>query len=115
MESQIFKLLGDENRLRVVVLLLNRELCMSHISLGLKLKQANTSKILKTLNEEGIVSIRAKKNNRYYSINEQCINKYPDIFEYIRKLQSNKIYLEDLEYAKSIENCGCQDNCECRF
>lgn len=115
MDSLIFKLLGDENRLRVVVLLYNRELCISHLYQGLKLKQANTSKILKTLMDNGVVKVSPRKNNRYYSIDEECEKKYPEIFAYIKRLQDKKEFVEDLEHAKSIKSCSCGETCQCRF
>ncbi|MDL2211393.1 metalloregulator ArsR/SmtB family transcription factor [Erysipelotrichaceae bacterium OttesenSCG-928-M19] len=114
-ESTIFKVLADYNRLRMVVLLLDRELCMTHILIGLGLKQANTSRNLKVLKEAGIVELRQNKNNRYYRINEQCLNEYADIFTYLRKLKENENFIEDTNRMLAVEKCGCKGVCECKL
>ncbi len=73
--ENIFKILADDNRLSIVLLLINRELCISHISLGTNLKQANTSRNLKILREQNIVKFRKNKNNHYYSLNEDFFSE----------------------------------------
>lgn len=115
MENNIFKLLGDENRLRMIVLLMDRELCMTHIYIGLDMKQSNTSRNLKILSESNLVSVRNKKNNRYYKLSDECINDYPEIFSYIKKLKEQQLYQDDAARMKAVENCGCGDICECKL
>lgn len=114
-DNNIFKILADDNRLRMIVLLLNRELCMTHIYIGLALKQANTSRNLKVLKEHNIVSVRNKKNNRYFKINDEYIKKYPLIFEYLVELKKDDKFIEDEQRMKAVEKCGCKGECECKL
>lgn len=115
MKENIFKLLGDENRLRMVILLLDRELCMTHIYIGLDLKQSNTSRNLKILSDNDFVSVRNKKNNRYYKISDDYMRQYPEIFAYLNKIRNDEKYLKDVERMKAVENCGCGESCECKL
>ena len=114
-ENDLFKVLADENRLRMLVLMLDRELCMTHIYIGLDLKQANTSRNLKVLKEKGIVSLRQKKNNRYYKISDDVIEDYQVIFSYLRQLKVREIYVRDTKRMKAVEKCGCKGECECQL
>ncbi|MEG0569349.1 MAG: metalloregulator ArsR/SmtB family transcription factor [Erysipelotrichales bacterium] len=112
-DFQMFKMLGDENRLRLIVLLLDREVCMTHLYIGLDLKQSNTSRILKILSENGIVSARTKGNNRYYKVCDKFRDEYKDIIEYIGELKLKEEFIEDANRMKAVKNCGCVGQCEC--
>lgn len=88
---------------------------MSHIQLGLDLKQANTSKILKNLKDYDIVSLRVKKKNRYYKLNDEFVKKYNDIFRYLEKLSEEQSFIVDKNRLYSVEKCGCIGLCECKL
>ncbi|MDF9867249.1 ArsR family transcriptional regulator [Bacilli bacterium PM5-3] len=114
-ESDLFKILADENRLRMIVLLIDRELCMTHIYIGLDLKQSNTSRNLKILKEAGIVSMRNKKNNRYFKISDEILSNYNEVFTYLKTLKKKTMYICDEKRMKAVEKCGCKGTCECKL
>lgn len=113
--ENIFKVLADDNRLSIVLLLINRELCINHISLGTNLKQANTSRNLKILREHNLVNFRKNKNNHYYSLNEDFFSDMPELYRYLKKLTKESKYQEDIIRMKAVKVCGCRGICECQL
>ena len=115
LDFEVFKILSDDNRLRMIVLLVDSELCMTHIYKGLDLKQSNTSRNLKLLEKANVVSIRINGNNRYYKIADDFEKEYVDIMKYLKKLKKSAPFSNDYKRAKSIKNCGCGEDCECKL
>lgn len=76
--TEIFKVLGDESRLRILCLLINanQELCCCEITDALELPQYNVSKHLKILRNAGLVSERKEGRWIYFSL-----KKNDDLFK----------------------------------
>jgi ArsR family transcriptional regulator len=66
--SQMFKALGDENRIRIVALLAHGELCVGHLQEALELTQSNTSRQLGILFAAGVVERRRERNWVYFRL-----------------------------------------------
>lgn len=117
MESRLdlFKVLSDENRLRIIVLLIDRELCISHIYMGLNLKQSNTSRHLKVLREGELVTLRINGQSRYYSIHPDFELCYKPIFDYLTQLKEEAPFKEDGQNLFKIKSCSCKEFCECKL
>lgn len=64
-----FKLLSDETRLRIVVLLAQQDLCVCEIYGILKLSQPKVSKHLAKLRNMGFVSDERREQYIFYSLN----------------------------------------------
>ena len=58
--NEIFKVLGDQNRLRILNLLVGIEACVCDIEVSLKLSQTNVSRHLKILRDLKIVKKKKK-------------------------------------------------------
>jgi len=69
--SEIFKLLSDETRLRIVILLKEDELCVCELCGILELSQPKVSKHLAKLKDKGLVDSRRDEQYIYYSLNIQ--------------------------------------------
>lgn len=69
--TRLFKALGDETRLRIVVLLAHGELCVCHLEEALRLSQPNVSRQLAILRSASIVEDRREGNWVYYRLLEQ--------------------------------------------
>lgn len=67
--ANIFKALGDENRLKVLELLLEGEKCGSELLEKISLGQSTLSHHLKQMCAAGIIKSRKKGTATYYSIN----------------------------------------------
>lgn len=69
--SRLFKVLGDETRLRIVALLSHGELCVCHLERALGLSQPNISRHLGILRASRVVTDRREGNWVYYRLLEQ--------------------------------------------
>ncbi|WP_373481920.1 ArsR/SmtB family transcription factor [Acetobacterium sp.] len=70
----IFKILSDETRLRIIVLLAQNELCVCELSYILDVSQPNISKNLAKLKESNLVTSQRKEKFIFYKLkNENMI------------------------------------------
>lgn len=72
-ESRFFKSLADENRIRIIKLLMLREMCVCEIKIALNLTQPTTSHHLGILEREGIIKKRKVARWSYYSIRNKKV------------------------------------------
>lgn len=73
----IFKALADENRIRILNLLRNGELCVCDIEAALEIKQSNASRHLTRLKTAKIITSKKKSQWVYYRLNEDVFQKFP--------------------------------------
>ncbi|MEA4956543.1 Transcriptional repressor SmtB [bioreactor metagenome] len=71
--SNLFKLLGDFNRVRILCALSYQELCVCELSLLLDMSQSAISHQLRLLRNKNIVKFRKENKQTFYSINSQEI------------------------------------------
>lgn len=67
--TNYFKLLSDETRLRIMVLLFHNEFCVCQITGITELSQPNVSKHLARLRDMGLVKDKRKEQYTFYSLN----------------------------------------------
>jgi len=72
-ESRFFKALADENRIRILKLLMLREMCVCELMVALNLTQPTTSHHLGILEKEGLINRVKRGKWAYYSIANQGI------------------------------------------
>lgn len=77
--ANIFKALGDENRLKILELLLDGEKCGSELLEQFSMGQSTLSHHLKMMLSSGIVKSRKVKTATYYSINPDGAKKAVEI------------------------------------
>lgn len=105
----IFKALSEESRLRILSVLLTRQMCVCEIEESLDLTQSNASRHLKVLKECGILDSEKKAQWAYYSISENFKNEHSDLWNYLQvKLKELSTYEKD--YSES-EKCKLQEIC----
>lgn len=106
---EILKALADENRLRILNLLINGELCVCDIETVLGIKQSNTSRHLNRLKVAGIITSQKKSQWVYYRLNDETFKNFPFISVIINdemeKIDICKKDLELLEKTKSSDRC----------
>ncbi len=74
-ESMFFKVLANENRIRMLKLLMLREMCVCELKVALNLTQPTTSHHLGILEKEDIIKKRKEGKWVYYSIANQRMLK----------------------------------------
>lgn len=65
---ELFKLMGDETRFRIIILLSKEELCVCELCGILELSQPKVSKHLAKLKDRGFVKYRRVEQFIYYSL-----------------------------------------------
>ena len=78
--SKVFKALADSIRLRILGLLLSREMCVCEVMVALDLTQPTASHHLRILENVGLVKDRKEGKWVFYSVAN------PELFEGLRKL-----------------------------
>ena len=102
----LFKALSDESRLRIMVLLSGKELCVCQIEAALKLPQVKVSRHLAVLRYVGLVKNRRDGLWIYYSLTEPRNKVEENLFECFRKcLRKEKSFRTDLA---SMKKCIAQ-------
>lgn len=102
---QKFKALGDENRFRILMLLLERPLCVCELLEVLDIKGGTLSAHLKLLKNAGLIS--QKKEGRWviYSISTDNNKNFLEQIE--QELEDNKITQNDKMKIKEIRREIC--------
>ena len=71
--SEFYKIFGDQTRLRILDVLLNKPLCVNEISELLDMTQSAISHQLKNLRTSNLVKTEKIGKNVYYSISDEHI------------------------------------------
>lgn len=107
---QVLKALGDENRIRILNLLKDGQLCVCEIEHILGITQSNASRHLTKLSILKIVVYEKKAQWIYYKLNKETLEQFPFIKELLEnelnKIDICKQDIENLiEYKKSGMTC----------
>lgn len=81
--AQLFKVLGDETRMRIIALLVREELCVCHIEEALECPQSTISRHLGVLRAAGVVDTRREGSWVYYSMSQE---QPPEVAAHLRSL-----------------------------
>ena len=112
--DNLFKVLGDENRLRIINLLRQEELCVCEIEIILDTTQSNISRHLARLRNEEIVIFEKRAQWTYYQINPEFIEKNKLLYEFlVERMEINIDLTKDLEILTKYKESGLScDNIE---
>ncbi|WP_353094862.1 metalloregulator ArsR/SmtB family transcription factor [Tissierella praeacuta] len=96
-----FKLLSDETRLRIMVLLFHNEFCVCQICGITGISQPNVSKHLTRLRDMGLVKDERKEQYTFYSLNIED-RLFEDILRIIiDNVENYPILKSDIEKSKA--------------
>lgn len=105
----IFKALSEESRLRILGILMEREMCVCEIEACLNMTQSNASRHLTVLKKSGILEVYKEAQWAYYRISEEFKSKNTELWKYLEiKLKELPTYQRD--HSKS-EKCKVQNLC----
>lgn len=103
-----FKGLADINRLRIVNLLLQGELCGCDIQYVIGSSQSNVSRHLTYLKRSGLVIDRREGNRVYYRLMEDDRPEYNELLAYLRVALNDKAFTSDIKkLKKAIKDGAC--------
>ena len=102
---EIVKALGDENRIRILNLLMRQELCVCEIETLLDMTQSNASRHLNKLKTSGIITSEKKSQWVYYSVDNNFIEKNNLLYKFLKsKMDENTQWIKDMERLKKYKN-----------
>ena len=103
----ILKALADDNRIRILNLLRNDELCVCDIEAVLGIKQSNASRHLTRLKVAGVIDSNKKSQWVYYRLKDDTFVKFPFLSIIINdEVGKISVCKEDLELLKKIKASG---------
>ena len=71
--AELFKILGDPTRLKIVEILLENEMCVNHIEETMGMGQSAISHQLRVLRQARLVTYRKEGKTAYYSLNDDHV------------------------------------------
>ncbi|WP_323736171.1 metalloregulator ArsR/SmtB family transcription factor [Methanosphaera sp. ISO3-F5] len=77
----ISKALSDKNRVEIIKLLSENELCACHLLEHFEITQPTLSHHMKQLTESGLVNVTKRGTWNHYSINKETIDEYTDFLQ----------------------------------
>jgi len=105
--SELFKALGDDNRLRILNILRYDELCVCDIEEILQITQSNASRHLNKLKNTGLITFRKKSQWVYYRLNEKFINENQLLIDYLKeKFNKSKQLAKDINSMQEYKDKG---------
>lgn len=103
----LFKALADENRIRILNLLRNGELCVCDIEAVLGIKQSNTSRHLNKLKMAEVIVSEKKSQWVYYRLNDAILLKFPFLSTIINdEVEKISVCKDDLSLLKKFKESG---------
>jgi len=114
-EVKVFKLMGDENRYKILQLLLENDLCVGALAFILNLSKPAVSQHLKILREAGLVIGEKRGYWTHYQVNRQKLKEAARVLEKMANYSTrvNNICLQhEEETANSKEERGVLPVCK---
>lgn len=112
----LFSLLSDKTRLRILLFLLHNELCVCEISAALDMSQPRVSRQLALLKQAKLIKDRREGKWIYYKIEENTDTRYlmsilPLLSNWLKddpEFNDDKIMLSKISRLKNrLGNCEC--------
>ena len=77
--AEFFKTLGDQGRLKLLLLLRDREVCVHHLAESLDMTVSAVSHQLRLLRQQHLVKFIKDGKKNYYTLDDDHVNKLIDM------------------------------------
>jgi len=71
--AEFFKMVGDSNRIRLLFLLIDKEICVQHLADELSMTQSAVSHQLRLLRQQRLVKYVRDGKKTYYSLDDEHV------------------------------------------
>jgi ArsR family transcriptional regulator len=108
---KLFKVLSDENRLRIINLLMDHNLCVCELEVMLNLSQSNVSRHLSKIKRINLLESSKDAQWIHYKVSDDFVESNEQLVKYLkRKFSEEKVFQKDLETIKNYKenNLNCQ-------
>lgn len=95
-QLKVFKALSNDNRLKIINLLDQNNLCACKILEKIELSQSTISHHMKILEDADLVTSKKDGKWRYYSINSQTFNELKLFFSKLENTSNELTKIEEL-------------------
>ncbi|WP_196598534.1 ArsR/SmtB family transcription factor [Pectinatus frisingensis] len=103
--TDIFKMLTDETRIRILNILKETDLCVCEVQAILDISQTNASKHLNKLKGAGFIADEKKSQWSYYCLNDDFWNKHEQLYQYLKyQWDTSDCYIKDLESLREYKS-----------
>ncbi len=103
--TELFKILGDETRLRILNLLMEQDLCVCELVDILELSQPKISKHIAKIRTINLVNTERNEQYIYYSLNKEN-NDFIKVLTTVFNIE-NTLLKNDLSKLNKIESFVC--------
>lgn len=108
----ILKTLGDDIRIRILGLLLKRELCVCDIESILELSQVNASRHLARMKIAGILTSRKDAQWVYYTLNPKFIKAHSALIDSLSaELMKRSDHKRDIRKLSAVKKKPSETGC----
>jgi len=105
--TNIFKVLSDETRLRIINLIFQQDLCVCELVEILDLSQPKISKHIAKIRQVDLVNTERREQFIYYSFNKNNQEYKKLITDILSNIKENKTLQKDNIQLQSIESFVC--------
>lgn len=107
----IFKAIGEEVRLRILFLLIDKELCTCNLENILKISQPGISQHILKLKNAGLINVKKKGKWKIYSLSAKAKKIFnTSIIDIISSLKKDDIIKNDIKsFNKYYSKCNNLD------
>ena len=105
--TELFKVLSDETRLRIINLIYLQDLCVCELVEILQESQPKISKHIAKLRQIGLVTTKRNEQYIYYRFNRENKSYVKIIANMIEEIRSIDTYKKDMERLQAIEAFVC--------
>ena len=109
---KLFKAIGDETRIKILLLLSKRNICAKGISKHLDISEAAVSQHIKVLKDVGLIVGYKKGYYVVYDLNKEILENAIDFIKLLINEDLNSIKNELNLDIKEFNNLKCKDNCK---
>jgi len=109
---KVFKAIGDETRIKILVLLSKKNICAKGIAKHLQISEAAVSQHIKILKEVDLIVGYKRGYHVIYDLNKKALE---EAIEFINVLINDDICLIDDKFNVSVEefhNLQCKKDCK---
>ncbi len=107
---EIFKSLGEKNRIRIINILLESRVCVCEIQDITGISQVNASKHLAKLRDSNIVYTEKEAQRVFYNLSSE-ISDNESLKEVIKSYRDGEVFKKDLLKLKEIRESGNDYSC----
>jgi ArsR family transcriptional regulator len=104
--AQLMRIVGQPSRIRILLAMGKREVCVCHLEAALNQRQAFISQHLKQLRKAGFVITERRSRHIYYRLANPALL---DLIQAAAELSGNKDWFDSARFSGPFPSCCCPE------